>query len=102
MEEVDGDARGDAQEKERQRPMSGHAEGTPEEGAPEQRHGNDFDPQRKRLVLPEIADIRAQLRMIHQPSVKFVRTAHEKRRGKKEEWCGRQDGQEDSKNSQGQ
>lgn len=36
---------------------------------PNERDGNDLDPQRDRLVLAEIADIRSELRMIQQTIV---------------------------------
>ena len=69
MQDISRDTCRQQEEEWLQNPMIEEENDGMKDGNPNERDGNDLDPQRDRLVLAEITDIRSELRMIQQTTV---------------------------------
>ena len=69
MQDIGRNACRQQEEKRLQNPMIEEENDGMKDGNPNERDGNNLDPQRNGLVLTEITDIRSELRMIQQTIV---------------------------------
>lgn len=87
---MNGNARCDSDEHETEGPMFRNGDRAVQKRDPDHAYGYDLHMERDGLMYHEIADVRTQFRMAHQPLVKRLRPLQEKGGRKEEERsCGK-------------
>ena len=102
VQDMGRDSGGQQQEEEAQSPMVGHPEGAVEQGEPHKTHRDDLHPQRDGAMLPKVADIGPQARVIQKPLVEPIGTAEVECSGQQKKGCSGEDRQKDTDHTQRQ